>query len=71
MNARQTTEKHARTLAALLTRMQTAVAELPDQPQLHWGHAEQTRDALRWAVAAAFALGVVDEDESRDLGFPC
>lgn len=71
MNARQTTEKHAQTLATLLARMQAAVAELPQEPNLSWGHAGQTHAALGWAVAAAFALGVVDEAESRALGFPC
>ena len=55
---------------ALLTRMQAATSALPQQPRLEWGHAEQTRDALKYVVYGAFALGVVDEDEARQLGFP-
>lgn len=71
MNARLTTEKHAKTLAAILTRMQVAATAIPQQPEVSWGHAEQMRDALQYAVYAAFAMGIVSEDESRDLGFPC
>ncbi|WP_437226540.1 hypothetical protein SH661x_004638 [Planctomicrobium sp. SH661] len=71
MNARQSAEKHAQTLTDLLDRMQTAAAEMPQRRDLNWGHAEQTHDALRWTVYAAFALGVVKEDEARELGFPC
>jgi hypothetical protein len=71
MNARQTTAKHAQTLTNLLSRMQTAAAALPDQQQIHWGHAGQTRAALEHAVYAAFALGVLDENETREMGFPC
>ena len=41
------------------------------QERVDWGHAEQMHDALRYAVYAAFALGVVSEQESADLGFPC
>ena len=70
MNARQSTEKHAKTLTDLLVRMQTAATELPQRKDLNWGHAGQTHDALKYAVYAAFALGVVNEDEARDLGFP-
>ena len=71
MNARLESEKHAKTLTALLTRMQAAATEIPQRPKVDWGHAEQMRDALQYAVYAAFAMGVVSEDESRDLGFPC
>ena len=71
MNARQTTEKHAQALTALLARMQAAATEIPRQPLVTWGHAEQMRDALQYTVYAAFAMGVVSEDESRELGFPC
>ena len=71
MNARQTTEKHAQTLTAILTRMQVAATEIPQQSQVSWGHAEQMHDALQYAVYAAFAMGIVGEDESRELGFPC
>ena len=67
MNARQSTEKHAKTLTDLLVRMQAAAAELPQRKDLNWGHAGQTHDALRWTVYAAFALGVVNEDEARDI----
>ncbi len=70
MNARQTTTKHAQTMAVLLTRMQDASSTIPHQERISWGHAEQMHDALRYAVYAAFAMGVVDEDEARDLGFP-
>lgn len=70
MNARQTTAKHAATMAALLTRMQAAATTIPHQEQINWGHAEQMHDALKYAVYAAFAMGVVTEDEARDLGFP-
>lgn len=70
MNAQQTTEKHARTLQNVLTRLQTAATEWPQRPEVSWGHAEQMHDALQWAVYAAAALGVVSEDEARDLGFP-
>ena len=70
MNARQKTAKHAETLAALLTRMQAAANTIPHQERIHWGHAEQMHDALKYAVYAAFAMGVVSEDEARDLGFP-
>ncbi len=71
MSARLATEKHAKTLSALLTRMQAAATEIPQRPKVDWGHAEQMHDALKYAVYAAFALGVVSEDESRELGFPC
>ena len=71
MNARQTTEKHAQTLTAILTRMQVAATAIPQQPEVRWGHAEQMRDALQYAVYAAFAMGIVSEDEARELGFPC
>ena len=70
MNARQTTAKHAETMAALLTRMQAAANTIPHQEQINWGHAEQMHDAVKYAVYAAFAMGVVSEDEARDLGFP-
>ena len=71
MNARLEAEKHAKTLTALLTRMQAAATEIPQRPKVDWGDAEQMHDALQYAVYAAFAMGVVSEDESRDLGFPC
>ena len=71
MNARQTTTKHAQTMAALLTRMQAAASTIPHQERINWGHAEQMKDALRYAVYAAFAMGVVSEQEAADLGFPC
>ncbi len=71
MNARLTTEKHAKALTALLTRIQAAATEIPQQPKVDWGHAEQMHDALKHAVYAAFAMGIVSEDESRELGFPC
>ena len=71
MNARLTTEKHAKALNALLTRMQAVATEIPQRPKVDWGHAEQMHDALQYAVYAAFAMGIVSEDESRDLGFPC
>lgn len=71
MTARQTTAKHAETLHLVLTRMQAAANTLPHQERVDWGHAEQMHDALRYAVYAAFALGVVSEQESADLGFPC
>ena len=71
MNARQTTEKHAQALTAILTRMQVAATEIPQQREVSWGHVEQMRDALQYAVYAAFAMGIVSEDESRELGFPC
>lgn len=71
MSARLATEKHAKTLIALLTRMHAAATEIPQRPQVDWGHAEQMRDALQHAVYAAFAMGIVSEDESRELGFPC
>lgn len=70
MNARQTTTKHAETMAALLTRMQAATNTIPHQERINWGHAEQMHDALKYAVYAAFAMGVVTEDEAADLGFP-
>ena len=70
MNARQTTTKHAETMATLLTRMQAAATTIPDQERITWGHAEQMHDALKYAVYAAFAMGVVTEDEAADLGFP-
>ncbi len=71
MSAQLATEKHAKTLSALLTRMQAAAREIPQRPKVDWGHAEQMHDALKYAVYAAFAMGIVSEDESRDLGFPC
>ena len=71
MNARETTAKHANDLAALLTRMQSAASEIPNRERLDWGHAGQMHDALKYAVYAAFAMGLVSEDEYRDLGFPC
>lgn len=71
MDARRSTLNHVRKLTDLLERMKTAAAEISDEPNLNWGHEGQTQDALRWTVAAAFAMGVVDEDESRRLGFPC
>ncbi len=71
MNARLEAEKHAKTLTVLLTRMQAAATEIPQRPKVDWGHAEQMHDALRYAVYAAFAMGIVSEDESRELGFPC
>lgn len=70
MNARQTTAKHAETMLQVLTRMQAAANSIPDQERINWGHAEQMQDALRYAVYAAFAMGVVNENEARDLGFP-
>ena len=70
MNARLTTGKHAETMAALLTRMQAAASTIPHQERINWGHAEQMHDALKYAVYSAFAMGVVSEDEARDLGFP-
>ena len=71
MSARLATEKHAKVLSALLTRMQAAATEIPQRSKVDWGHAEQMHDALQYAVYAAFAMGIVSEDESRDLGFPC
>ena len=71
MNARQTTEKHAQALTAILTRMQVAATAIPQQREVSWGHAEQMRDALQYTVYAAFAMGIVSEDKSHDLGFPC
>ena len=70
MNARQTTAKHAETLHLVLTRIQAAANTLPNQERVHWGHAEQMHDALKYAVYAAFAMGVVTEDEAANLGFP-
>ena len=71
MNARQTTAKHAETMVALLTRMQAAaVNTIPQQERINWGHTEQMHDALKYVVYAAFAMGVVTEDEAADLGFP-
>ena len=70
MNARQTTAKHATTMLALLCRMQTAASTIPNQERINWGHAEQMHDALKYAVYAAFAMGVVGENEARELGFP-
>jgi len=70
MNARQTIAKHAATMQAVLTQMQAAANTLPNQERVDWGHAEQMQDALRYAVYAAFAMGVVSEDDARDLGFP-
>ena len=70
MNARQTTEAHATKLQDLLGRMQTATTALKGQTTVRWGHAADTHEALRCTVAAAFALGVVSEDEARELGFP-
>lgn len=71
MNARLEAEKHTKTLIAILARMQAAATEIPQRPKVDWGHAEQMHDALQYAVYAAFAMGIVSEDESRDLGFPC
>ena len=71
MNARLTTEKHAKALSALLTRMQSAATEIPQRPKVDWGHAEQMHDALQYTVYAAFAMGIVSEEESASLGFPC
>lgn len=70
MNARQTTAKHAETMLKVLTRMQAAANTIPHQELINWGHAEQMYDALKYAVYAAFAMGVVTEDEAADLGFP-
>lgn len=70
MNARQTTAKHAETMLQVLTRMQAAANTIPNQERINWGHAEQMQDALKYAVYAAFAMGVVNEDEARELGFP-
>ncbi|TXG98009.1 MAG: hypothetical protein E6R08_05715 [Nevskiaceae bacterium] len=70
MNARQTTAKHATTMLQVLTRMQAAANTIPNEERINWGHAEQMHDALKYAVYAAFAMGVVSEDEARDLGFP-
>lgn len=70
MNARQTTTKYAETLLQVLTRMQAAANSIPNQERINWGHAEQMYDALKYAVYAAFAMGVVNENEARDLGFP-
>lgn len=50
--------------------MQTAAHTIPHQERVDWGHAEQMHDALKYTVYAAFAMGVVSEDESRELGFP-
>ena len=66
MNARLTTEKHAKTLSALLTRMQVATTEIPKQPNVSWGHAEQMHDALKYAVYAAFAMGIVNDPALSD-----
>ena len=71
MSARLATEKHAKILTDLLSRMQAAATEISQRPKVDWGHAEQMHDALQYAVYAAFAMGVVSEDESCDLGFPC
>ena len=71
MNARQTTQKHATTLISLLARMQAAAEQQPKQERVDWGHAGQMQDALKYTVYAAFALGVVSEAESHELGFPC
>lgn len=70
MNARQTTAKHAETMLQVLTRMQAAATTIPNQERINWGHAEQMQDALKYAVYAAFAMGVVNESEAHDLGFP-
>ena len=70
MNARQMTAKHAATMLQVLTRMQAAANTIPNEERINWGHAEQMHDALKYAVYAAFAMGVVSEDEARDLGFP-
>ncbi len=71
MNARLSAENHAKTLSALLTRMQAAATEIPKRPKVDWGHAEQLNDALKYTVYAAFAMGIVSEDETHELGFPC
>ena len=71
MNARLTTAKHAKALTDLLTRMQVAATEIPQRSKVDWGHAEQMHDALKYAVYAAFAMGIVSEEESAKLGFPC
>lgn len=70
MNARHTTAKHAQTIAKLLTRMQATVHRIPNQEGINWGHAEQMHDALKYTMYAAFTMGVVDEEEAADLGFP-
>lgn len=71
MSARLATEKHAKTLSAILTRMQAAATEIHQRTKVDWGHAEHMHDAIQYAVYAAFAMGIVSEDESRELGFPC
>lgn len=71
MNVRQTTAKHAETLHLLLTRMQAAANTIPHQERINWGHAEQMHDTLKYAVYAAFAIGVVSEQKAADLGVPC
>jgi hypothetical protein len=69
MNARQTTAKHATVMLALLPRMQAAANTIRNQERINWGHAEQMHDARKYAVYAAFAMGVVSENEARELGF--
>lgn len=70
MNARQTTIQAAETMATLLTRMQEAASAIARQEEFDWGIAEQMRDALKYTVHAAFAMGVISEAEAGELGFP-
>lgn len=57
MNARLATEKHAKTLAEILIRMQAAASEIPQRPKVDWGDTDQIHDALKYTVYAAFARG--------------
>lgn len=70
MNATQTTAQYAANLIAMLGKIQTA-ATTKSSGSVNWADANQMRAALEHAVSAAFALGAINEDEARDLGFPC
>ena len=70
MNARETAEKHGRTIEKLLTRIGDAAKATADRPDIDWSHSGDLGTALQYAVYAAFALGAVDEHEAKQLGVP-
>ena len=70
MDARQTAEQRLATIRDLLTRIGRAAEAKATRATVDWGDAGDLGAALEHAVYAACALGAINEEEAKRLGFP-
>lgn len=69
--AKQLTRERSAKILDLLTRLQTATQAIADKTSAGWIDAANLDPVLQQVVYAAFAAGVINEADSRALGFPC